>query len=102
VPEFTPLSKFPSVRRDLALIVDENMPVSHILAEINGFDEEAIREVIIFDIYSGEGIEVGKKSIGLGFFIQNLTQTMTDAEIDGLMALVLGKLALNLNAKLRD
>ena len=102
VPEFTPLSKFPSVRRDLALIVDENMPVSQILAEINGFDEEAIREVIIFDIYSSEGIEVGKKSIGLGFFIQNLTQTMTDAEIDGLMALVLGKLALNLNAKLRD
>ncbi len=102
VPKFAPLSKFPSVRRDLALIVDENMPVSQILAEINSFDEEAIREVIVFDIYSGEGVEVGKKSIGLGFFIQNLTQTMTDTEIDGLMALVLSQLALNLNAKLRD
>jgi phenylalanyl-tRNA synthetase beta chain len=102
VPKFTPLSKFPSVRRDLALIVDENMPVSRILSEINGFEEESIKEVIIFDIYSGEGVEGGKKSIGLGFFIQNLTQTMTDTEIDGLMALVLDKLALNLNAKLRD
>ncbi|MDP7537460.1 MAG: phenylalanine--tRNA ligase subunit beta [Methylococcales bacterium] len=102
VPKFTSLSKLPSVRRDLALIVDENMPVSRILAEINGFEEEAIKEVIVFDIYQGEGIEVNKKSIGLGVFIQNLTQTMTDTEIDGLMASVLDKLTLNLNAKLRD
>jgi len=102
VPKFASLSKFPSVRRDLALIVDENMPVSRILAEINGFEEEAIKEVIVFDIYRGEGIEANKKSIGLGVFIQNLTQTMTDTEIDGLMESVLGKLTLNLNAKLRD
>ncbi|MEN8260597.1 MAG: phenylalanine--tRNA ligase subunit beta [Pseudomonadota bacterium] len=102
VPSFRPLSKFPSVRRDLALLVDEDVTADQIRAAIDALCEPAIQEVIIFDVYRGQGVEFGKKSVALGCVIQDFSQTLTDSEIDAIVSRVLAKLAKDIKAKLRD
>jgi phenylalanyl-tRNA synthetase beta chain len=61
-----------------------------------------IREIQIFDIYRGQGVAEGYKSVALSLVLQEFTQTLTDAEIDALFKRVLDVLATELNAKLRD
>ena len=102
VPSFQPLSKFPSVRRDLSLIIDENVTTSDILDEINQCDSNVIQDVVLFDVYRGKGVELGKKSIALGLIIQDSTQTLTDCKIDAIVYTVLEKLVTNLDATLRE
>ena len=102
VPSFQPLSKFPSVRRDLALIVDEKVAASAILEEIKECNSNVIQDVVIFDVYRGQGIDAGKKSVALGIIIQDSSQTLTDSEIDAIVTNVLEKLAKNLDATLRE
>jgi phenylalanyl-tRNA synthetase beta chain len=102
VPSFKPLSKFPSVRRDLSLIIDENVAISAILNEIKQFSSNVIQDVVIFDLYRGQGVEQGKKSVALGLIIQDSSQTLTDSEIDAIVNQVLEKLVTNLDATLRE
>ncbi len=102
VPKFSPLSKFPSVRRDMALLVDEAVSADAITRAINDCQEAAIREVSIFDIYRGQGVVEGYKSVALSLVLQDFAQTLTDTEIDAIFRKVLDTLAAKLNAKLRD
>lgn len=101
IPAFNPLSKFPSVRRDMALLVDEKVSVGEIIECILGTGEQAVREVLVFDIYRGQGVESGAKSVALGLVLQDFSQTLTDSEIDAIFSKVLASLATKLNAKLR-
>ena len=101
IPVFHPLSKFPSVRRDLALIVNENVSSADILDCISNCNEQFVQDVIIFDIYRGKGVEEGYKSVALGLVIQDFSQTLTDSEIDAIVNRVLDKMSSNINAKLR-
>jgi phenylalanyl-tRNA synthetase beta chain len=102
IPIFKTLSKYPSVRRDLALIVKEKVSASEIINCIKGSGELALQEVIIFDIYRGKGIEEGSKSVALSLIIQDDTQTLTDSEIDAIVSRLLTLLTNKKNAKLRD
>ena len=102
IPIFKSLSKYPSVRRDLALIVKEKVSASEIINCIKGSGELALQEVIIFDIYRGKGIEEGSKSVALSLIIQDDTQTLTDSEIDAIVSRLLTLLTNKKNAKLRD
>lgn len=102
VPKFSPLSKFPSVRRDMALLVEEAVSVAAIISTIEQCQEAAIREISIFDIYRGHGVAEGYKSVALGLVLQDFTQTLTDTEIDAIFRKVLDTLAAKLNAKLRE
>ena len=95
------MSKFPSVRRDLALIVNENVSSADILNCIGNCNEDFVQDVIIFDIYRGKGVEEGYKSVALGLVIQDFSQTLTDSEIDAIVNRVLDKMFSDLNAKLR-
>lgn len=101
IPEFKQLSKFPSVRRDLAVIVDESVTSSAIVNCINTVEIQFIQEVIIFDVYRGVGVADGQKSVALGLILQDYSQTLTDTEIDAIVNNVLAKLSEMLNAKLR-
>ena len=101
VPVFTPLSKFPSVRRDMAVLVDENVSVGEIVDCIQGCSERAVRDVLIFDVYRGPGVEPGSKSVALGLVLQDFSQTLTESEIDAIFSHVLATLAAKTNAKLR-
>lgn len=102
VPKFAPLSKFPSVRRDLALLVLQQVSANQILACIESCQEERVREVAIFDVYQGKGIADGFKSVALSLVLQDFSQTLTDSEIDAIFRKLLETLSAQLNAKLRD
>lgn len=102
VPKFSALSKFPSVRRDMAVLVRQNISADDLINCINGSREPAVREVAIFDIYQGKGIEEGYKSVALSLILQDFTQTLTDSEIDAIFRRLLDKMTTELNAKLRD
>ena len=99
---FKSLSKYPSVRRDLALIVDEVITASEIINCVKKSTGTVLQDVIIFDVYRGKGIEEGKKSMALSLVIQDDTQTLTDSEIDAIVSRLLLLLANEKNAKLRD
>ena len=102
VPKFSPLSKYPSVRRDMALLVAEAVSAAAITDVIETCGESAIREISIFDIYRGPGVAEGYKSVALSLVLQEFSQTLTDSEIDAIFRRVLDTLAAKLNAKLRD
>jgi phenylalanyl-tRNA synthetase beta chain len=102
IPVFKSLSKYPSVRRDLALIVKEDVSASAIINCIMGSAEPTLQEVIIFDIYRGTGVEEGSKSVALSLIMQDYAQTLTDSEIDAIVSRLLTLLNNEKNAKLRD
>jgi phenylalanyl-tRNA synthetase beta chain len=102
IPAFKPLSKYPSVRRDLALIVQEEVSAEQITTCIKQCAEQTLQDVAIFDIYRGKGVEEGSKSVALSLILQDDAQTLTDSEIDAIFNRVLEALMKNINAKLRD
>jgi len=101
-PKFSPLSKFPSVRRDMALIVADAVSAQAIIDTIQAVDETVIRDVQIFDVYRGQGVAEGCKGIALSLVLQDFSQTLTETEIDGIFHRVLDVLATKLHAKLRE
>jgi phenylalanyl-tRNA synthetase beta chain len=102
IPVFKSLSKYPSVRRDLALIVKEAVTANQIISCIKSNSETALQDVVIFDIYRGKGIEEGNKSVALSLIMQDDTHTLTESEIDPIVSRLLNILTNELNAKLRD
>lgn len=102
IPKFKQLSKYPSVRRDLALIVKEEVAVSEIINCIKSCAEPTLQDIVIFDIYRGKGVEEGNKSVALSIIIQDFSQTLTDSEIDAIFNRLLETLTTKISAKLRD
>ena len=102
IPKFKPLSKYPSVRRDIALIVKEEIAVSEIINCIKGCAEQTLQDIVVFDIYRGKGVEEGSKSVALSLIIQDFSQTLTDSEIDAIFSRLLETLTTKISAKLRD
>lgn len=102
IPKFKPLSKYPSVRRDMALIVKEEVAVSEIVNCIKGCAEQTLQDIVVFDIYRGKGVEEGSKSVALSLILQDFSQTLTDSEIDAIFSGLLETLTTKINAKLRD
>lgn len=101
IPVFSPLSKFPSVRRDMALLVGDQVSAGEIVDCIHGCGEQAVREVLVFDVYRGPGVDPGYKSVALALVLQDFSQTLTDLEIDAIFSKVLAALATGIGAKLR-
>lgn len=99
---FTPLSKYPSVRRDLALIVREDVTAEQITNCIGELREPALQTVVPFDVYRGKGVDEGHKSIALSLALQDYSQTLTDSEIDAIVSKLLENLKNKIGAKLRD
>lgn len=102
IPEFKEISKFPEVRRDLALIVDESVNVSKIKKCIEQNSGEFMNSVSIFDVYQGKGIEEGHKSIALGLTWQHPERTLNDEEINQHVDTVINALDKEYQAKLRS
>ena len=101
-PSFEPLSKFPSIRRDIAIVVDADVPYATVAESIRAGAGELLRELILFDRYQGENIEEGRKSLALGLILQASSQTLTDTEVADLMERVLTRLADDVHARLRN
>lgn len=78
---YRPISRFPSVVRDLALVVDEDKAAADVVAAVRG-SSELVRDVSIFDVFAGEGIPAGRKSLGVRIRYQADDRTLTDAEVN--------------------
>jgi len=102
IPAFDQLSRFPSVRRDLAIVVDVDVPASQLVDTIKNTDDTRVKDVNIFDVYQGPGVESGRKSVALGLILQDSSRTLKENEIDAIVSGVLKKLADEFSAKLRD
>ncbi|NOX09949.1 MAG: phenylalanine--tRNA ligase subunit beta [Gammaproteobacteria bacterium] len=96
------VSKFPAIRRDLAIIVDEAVSAQQIMTEIRSCQPDYLQDMILFDIYQGKGIEIGLKSVALGLILQDYSRTLTDEDVDRVITKVTAHLTNKLAAKLRD
>jgi phenylalanyl-tRNA synthetase beta chain len=85
VPAFSTMSKFPAIRRDLALLVDESVTAGKIDHCLSTIDSDILKAFQLFDVYSGEGVELGKKSLAMAFQLQHDARTLTDEEVDAVM-----------------
>jgi phenylalanyl-tRNA synthetase beta chain len=99
---FAEPSRYPQVRRDLAFIVDEAVTFSDIRERVLSAASSALREVTLFDIYRGPGIEEGRKSVALGLILQDKGRTLTDEDTDRLIESVRASLVAGLRATFRE
>ena len=95
------ISKFPAVKRDLALLLDKNVQFAEIEKIAYDTEKKLLKEVELFDVYEGKNIEAGKKSYAVSFLLQDETQTLNDKMIDKIMSKLVKNLEDKLNAKLR-
>lgn len=102
VPKFQSLSKFPQVRRDIAVVVADRIACADLVAGIRRSAGELLRDVIVFDLYQGDSIGAGLKSVALGLILQDDADTLTDARVDAVMQAVVAALTNEFQAKLRD
>ncbi len=101
LPEFSPLSRFPEVRRDLAVIIDQRVSVADIESKIIAAAGDHLINLKVFDVYIGKGIDSHRKSIALGLTFQHLSRTLTDEEINNALNGVIEALKQSFNAELR-
>lgn len=101
VSKFCCISKFPGIRRDLAIIVDEKIIAHDIENVVKENLGDLLQDFCIFDVYCGQGVEPGKKSIGLGVVLQHPARTLVDDEIKQAMEKIIDGLKIKFNAILR-
>ena len=99
---FQSFSKFPSVIRDISIIIDENIPSQTVIDEIYSVNENFLKGVQIFDIFCSDFIGKGMRSIALCLVLQHDFRTLAEEEVNGFIEKVLKHLELKLDVKLRD
>ncbi len=102
LPVFSGVAKFPPVRRDLALVVEESVPVQALLDSLLEARTELVQEIRLFDQYRGKGIDQGKKSLAFLVVMQDTQKTLTDEEADAAMAKLVDAAAKKHGAVLRS
>jgi phenylalanyl-tRNA synthetase beta chain len=100
--EFKRISKYPSVRRDLAIVVDETVPLAVLRENVTFSASGLLSELRVFDVYRGPNVETGRKSIALGLILQDSSRTLTDDDADAVVAKVVTRLRDVLSATIRD
>lgn len=101
IPFYKPISQFPAVRRDLAIVVDESVPAQALLDTVTESVGELLVDLILFDVYRGAGLAEGEKSLALGLVLQHPGRTLTDEEVDQCISQVVTTLRQRFGAKLR-
>lgn len=100
--QFKKTSKFPSVRRDMAVVVDEGVPLAVLQENVTVSASGLLSELRIFDVYRGPGVDSGRKSVALGLILQDSSRTLTDVDADSVVAAVAARLRKVLSATIRD
>jgi phenylalanyl-tRNA synthetase beta chain len=98
---YTELSKFPAVRRDLALLLDKEVAFAEIEKIAYESERKLLKNVNLFDVYEGKGLDAGKKSYAVSFLLQDDNQTLNDKTIEKVMNKLVNNLTSKLNATLR-
>ena len=98
---FKEISKFPTVSRDLALLIDKSVEFGQIEQIAYASDKKFLKKVELFDVYEGEKLPDGKKSYAVNFVLQDETKTMNDKQTDAVMKKIITSLEKQLGATLR-
>ncbi|WP_448506976.1 phenylalanine--tRNA ligase subunit beta, partial [Immundisolibacter sp.] len=100
---YAEVSRFPAVRRDIAVVVPQQVAAAAILATARAACAQApVQDVLLFDVYQGQGVAAGYKSVALGITLSATERTLTDADVDPLITRLLRALAEAHQAQLRD
>ncbi|MCD7710919.1 MAG: phenylalanine--tRNA ligase subunit beta, partial [Porphyromonadaceae bacterium] len=98
---FADISKFPSVKRDLALLIDETVTFAEVEKAVLEADRKFIRKVTLFDVYEGKNLPAGKKSYAISLLLQDEAKTLQDKLIEHIMSRVVANLQNKVGATLR-
>lgn len=101
VVTFKEISKFPSVSRDLALLLDNNVEFEQIERIARQTEKKLLKKVELFDVYQGKNLPEGKKSYAVNFILQDEQKTLNDKQIDAIMTKLIANLKKQLGAELR-
>ena len=99
--EFEEISKYPSVSRDLALLIDANIEFAQVEKIAFQSEKKLLKKVELFDVYEGKNLPEGKKSYAVNFVLQDETKTLNDKAIDAIMQKLIKNLTNKLGAELR-
>jgi phenylalanyl-tRNA synthetase beta chain len=102
LPKFTELSKFPEVRRDLAILIGREIEADAVLKTVREAAGEDLKNLRLFDIYEGKGIDLKEKSLALGLTYQHSSRTLNEDEVNTSVDCVVARLEERFNAKLRN
>ncbi|MGI9251879.1 MAG: phenylalanine--tRNA ligase subunit beta [Pseudohongiellaceae bacterium] len=101
LPRANDLSRYPEVSRDLALVLNEDIPAGEVLQEVRANGGEHLQQVRMFDVYQGEGVAKGKKSLALGLIWRHPLRTLDDKEINAIIDDCINALQRKFDADLR-
>jgi phenylalanyl-tRNA synthetase beta chain len=102
LPRAGTLSKYPSVRRDLAFVVAESVSWAAVSASVKAAAGPSLRDLVLFDRYAGKGVETGCKSLAMGLILQDESRTLTDRDVDVVVADVTAALQREHTAAIRN
>ncbi|HXS29098.1 MAG TPA: phenylalanine--tRNA ligase subunit beta [Steroidobacteraceae bacterium] len=102
LPRSSDVSRFPQVRRDIAVVVDEAVTSTALRERVTLTGSKLLREVRIFDVYRGGGVEEGRKSVALGLIFQENSRTLTDEDVDRAVTSIVADLTARLGARIRE
>ena len=102
LPKFDEMSRFPSIRRDISISVDKNLPVRDLVDSIYSIKNEILQEVFVFDVYTGKEVRNNRKSVALGLILQDFSRTLVDEDVENLVDKILAQLKEHYNADLRE
>lgn len=102
LPTFRPLSKYPSIRRDIAIIIDAKVEFNKIKESVKRAASGILQDILLFDVYTGEKIDSGLKSLALGLILQESSHTLKDETVDHVVDGILQTLKHEFSAQLRD
>jgi phenylalanyl-tRNA synthetase beta chain len=100
--KFVEIPKYPEVRRDLALLIDNTVSFQDIVKSARNSERKHLQHINLFDIYEGEKLPQGKKSYAVSFNLIDEEKTMTDSQIESIMNKLINTLNKELNAELRS
>ena len=100
--KYTELNKYPTIEKDVAFVVDNNVLAEDILKEIKASGGKLLTSVKIFDIYTGDKIDSNKKSIAYNLTFEDYTRTLTEEEVMDVFNKIITKVESKFNASIRD
>jgi phenylalanyl-tRNA synthetase beta chain len=101
MPAYAEISRMPAVRRDLALVIAADVPVERVLEVLRAAAPAVVREISLFDVYHGKGIDPDKKSLAFRVSMQDTQRTLEDAEVEAAMAVLVEQAETVLGGRLR-
>lgn len=101
-PDFTALSRYPSIRRDIAILVADGVDSGAVLRSVQAVAGDLLRDVFIFDVYRGKGVPEGQKSLAIGLILQDSSRTLIDQDVDEVMSRTVTRLGQEFSAVLRE